>query len=102
MVSFVLLCFNCLITLTEEIELPLNYSPAITSSSHKKLLKLPQGLSVGGICVSFMGEIAENQRNLCLSPRGSVLFVLELWISVQIYSRVNKRRAGLIAYDSQL
>lgn len=93
MVSFVPF-FNFLITLTEEIEMSLNYSPAVTSFSHKELLKLPQGLSVGRICVSFVGEIAENQRNLRLDSWCSVLLVMELWISVQMYSCVNKRRAG--------
>lgn len=80
----------------------LNYSPAILSFSHKELLKLPQGLSVERICMSGMGEAAENQRNLHLGSWHSVLFGLELWISVQISSRVDKRRAGLRPYNSQL
>lgn len=97
-----LLLFNCQITLTKETQMSLNYSLAILSFSHKELVKLPQGLSVGRICLSFMGGIAENERNLHLTSWPSVLFGLELCISVQIYSRVNKSRAGLGPYNSQL
>jgi len=59
MIAFVLLFFRCLMTLIREIEMSLNYFPAITSFSHKELLKLPPGLSVGRICMSFVREIAE-------------------------------------------
>lgn len=99
-VSFVLLFFSCLITLIEEVEVSLNYSPAITGFSHKELLKLPQGLSVGTMRVNFMGGIAEKWEKP--TSWSLALFGFELWLSVQIYSRENKRGAGLIAYDGQL
>lgn len=79
MVSFVLLFFSCLIPLTAEMEMSLNYSLAIISFSHKELFKLPEGLTISG--ENLHGFYRRNSRK-SEKPTSRFLVFSSVWFGI--------------------